>query len=410
MRHRPRTIGKRRTRPPVTMLIPSYEQAAASMTNRRNRSEGKAELNFDLSEEQGLLRDLIEKFAGDRYDSVRRLAYVREPAGFDPGGWATLADMGVLAFPFGEELGGFGGGSVELITIMEAMGRAVAVEPLLPVVVLAGGLLERAGTDAQKSEWLPRLISGEISAALAHGERDARFNQERVTSRAMVNGGGGAVLDGVKQAVLGGAFADILLVSALDADGNVALYLVHADAEGLRRRDYRLTDGSVASDISFTHVKAEPMAGGMADIAAIMGDGRLAVCGELVGLMAMMFDATLDYVKTREQFGQPIGHFQSIQHRMADNYARLELARSQLYRAAALDARDPGREAAIAGAKSYISANAMLLGEDAVQLHGGIGTTEELMVGQAFKRTMLLTSLFGDSEWEQRRYIQLING
>ncbi|QUT07499.1 acyl-CoA dehydrogenase family protein [Sphingobium phenoxybenzoativorans] len=364
-------------------------------------------MNFDLSEEQGLLRDLIEKFAGDRYDPVRRLAYVREPSGFDPAGWATLADMGVLAFPFGEELGGFGGGGVELITIMEAMGRAVAVEPLLPVVILGGGLLERAGTEEQKAEWLPRLISGEISAAFAHGEHSARFNQDRVTVRVMTNGGGGVILNGAKHVVLGGAFAQILLVSAVDASGNVALYLVRGDAEGLRRRDYRLSDGSVASDISFVHVRAEPMAGDMAAIAATLGDGRLAVCAELVGLMGMMFDATLDYVKTRQQFGQPIGHFQAIQHRMADNYARLELARSQLYRAAALDASDPAREAAIAGAKSYISANALSLGEDAVQLHGGIGTTEELMVGQAFKRVLMLTSLFGDSDWEQRRYLAL---
>jgi alkylation response protein AidB-like acyl-CoA dehydrogenase len=369
--------------------------------------EGNRDLNFDLSEEQGLLRDLIEKFAGDRYDPVRRLAYVREASGFDPAGWATLADMGVLAFPFGEELGGFGGGGVELITIMEAMGRAVAVEPLLPVVILGGGLLERAGTEAQKAQWLPRIIAGEVAVALAHGEQASRFNQDRVTARAMTNGGGGVMLEGAKQAVLGGAFADILLVSALDSSGEVALYLVRGDAEGLRRRDYRLSDGSLASDIAFTHVKAEPMAGDMAAIIQTLGDARLAVCAELTGLMAMMFDATLDYVKTRQQFGQPIGHFQAIQHRMADNYARLELARSQLYRAAALDAADPGREAAIAGAKSYISANALLLGEDAVQLHGGIGTTEELMVGQAFKRVLLLTSLFGDSDWEQRRYLAL---
>jgi alkylation response protein AidB-like acyl-CoA dehydrogenase len=358
-------------------------------------------LNFDLSEEQGLLRDLIERFAGDRYDPAKRLRYVREPRGFCGTGWATLAEMGVLAFPFEETQGGLGGGGVELITIMEAMGRAVAVEPLVPVILLAGGAIERAGTEPQKAEWLPRLIAGEVLAALAHGEHDARFNQQRVTTKAVVTPAG-VRLNGAKQMALGGGFADIFIVSAMDADGTLGLYIV--PAEGLHRRDYRLTDGSVASDIELRDAVAEPMAGGSEVLDKIMCDARLAVCAELVGLMTMMFEATLDYVKTREQFGQPIGRFQAIQHRMADNYARLELSRSQLYRAAVSDRTDPARDAAVVGAKAFISANAMALGEDAVQLHGGIGTTEELMVGQAFKRTMLLASLFGDSEWELRRY------
>lgn len=364
-------------------------------------------MNFDLSEEQALLRNLVQKFAGDRYDPAKRLSYVRQPGGYCPAGWSALADTGLLAFPFEEELGGFGGGSVELITVMEEMGRAVAVEPVFSVIVLAGGLIEKAGSAEQKAEWLPRLTSGEAMAALAHAEHDARFNQNSVTTRA-IRSGDDVLLSGVKHMALSGVSADVFIVSATNEDGGMGLYLVPADADGLTIRSYRMVDGSVASDLTLTRVRAEPMAGGMDALSAVLVEARLAICAELVGLMNMMFDATLEYLKTRKQFGQAIGSFQAIQHRMADNYARVELARSQLYRAAATGADDPARDAAITGAKAYIAANAVALGEDAVQLHGGIGTTEELMVGQAFKRVLLLASLFGDADWELRRYAALV--
>lgn len=360
-------------------------------------------MNFDLNDEQALLRNLIEKFAGDRYDPAKRLSYVRQKHGFCPQGWSALADTGLLAFPFAEEFGGFGGGSVELITVMEAMGRAVAVEPLLPVILMAGGMIDKAGTDAQKSHWLPRLAAGEAMASLAHGEHRARFNQDSIATRAK-----DARLNGAKQMALGGSVADVFVVSAIDEAEQAGFFLVPADAPGLTLRHYRMTDGSIASDLALTNVPGEPMAGGLAALDDVLTDTRLAIGAELVGLMAMMFDATLDYIKTRKQFGQPIGGFQAIQHRMADNYARMELSRSQLYRAAATRREDATRAAAITGAKAYISASAMALGEDAVQLHGGIGTTEELMVGQAFKRAMLLASLLGDSDWELRRYEALV--
>lgn len=360
-------------------------------------------MNFDLSEEQTLLRNLMEKFASDRYDPAKRLSYVRETHGFCTQGWAALAETGLLAFPFSEESGGFGGGSIELITVMEAMGRAVAVEPVLPVILLAGAMIEKAGTAAQQAEWLPRLVAGEAMASLAHGEHDMRFNQARLTTKAK-----GGVLSGAKHMVLGGGFADIFILSALDEAGVPAFYLVRADAAGLTKRCYRMADGSSACDLTLHNVAAEKMASGQDALAEVLLDARLAICAELLGLMTMMFDATLDYIKVRKQFGQAIGSFQAVQHRMADNYARLELSRSQLYRAAATQRADAGREAAIIGAKSYISAAAITLGEDGIQLHGGIGTTEELMVGQAFKRVLLLASLLGDSEWDLRQYEALV--
>lgn len=364
-------------------------------------------MNFDLSEEQRLLRDLIEKYAADRYDAVKRLRYVAEPGGFSAEGWRLMAQTGLLAFPFAEAMGGLGGARDTLITVMEAIGRGVIAEPVLPAIVLAGGVLERGGDETQKAQWLPRLIDGSAFLALAHAEHDARFNDRAVVARAALNGSAMARIDGAKQMVLGGPFADAFLVSAQTDAGTPGLYLVAADADGIERRDYRMADGSAASDLRLRHVPGEPMPGGLVAVEAALAEARLAISAELVGLMGAMFDATLDYVKTRNQFGQPIGRFQAIQHRMADNYARLELSRSQLYRAAATDAGDGASAAALAAAKAFISTRAIELGEDAIQLHGGIGTTGELMVGQAFKRALFLASLLGNGDWELRRYLAL---
>ena len=362
-------------------------------------------MNFDLSDEQSLLRDMIERFGRDRYDPAKRLLYVREPDGFDREGWAMLADAGLLAFPFAEALGGLGGGSVELVTVMEAIGRCAAVEPILPVVLMAGGVLAAAGSPAQVAELLPQLTSGERFLALAHFERANRFNSRDVQTRATRQVQGVAVT-GAKICVQGGPFADDLIVTAMDQEGRLGLYRIDAAAAGIARRDYRLVDGSLASDLTFDATAAEPLAGGRSELDEVLVDVRLAICAELIGLMGQIFDATLEYVKTRRQFGQEIGRFQAIQHRMADNYAAVELSRSQLYRAAAQPRSGAGRAAAIGGAKAYISANAMVLGEDCIQLHGGVGTTDELMVGQAFRRVLLLSSLFGDADWETREYLR----
>ena len=362
-------------------------------------------MNFDLTEEQILLRNLIEKFVTDRYDPVKRLNYVRAENGFDPEGWQLLAETGVLAFPFEEALGGFGGGQVETITVMEALGRGVATDPILSVVLLAGCLLEKAGTEAQKSLWLTRLISGDAFLALAHSERQGRFNPGFVETTATA-GDEKTVLNGRKQLVLAGSVADAFIVSAQNRDGDLGLYLVSRDSEGLVKRDYRLTDGSTAGDLQLIDVPAEPMTGGAKELLEVIADAKLAICAELMGLMELMFADTLDYVKTRQQFGKPIGRFQVIQHRMADNYKRLELSRSQLYRVVTQNRTSPSRQLTLSGAKAFISENAIRLGEEAIQLHGAIGTTEELMVGQAFKRVLLLTSLFGDSDFELNQYLQ----
>lgn len=363
-------------------------------------------VNFDLNEEQTLLRDLVERFVADRYDPMRRLSYIADPQGFPTQGWTILAETGLLALPFSEAYGGLEGGAVELITVAEALGRGVATEPFMPVILTAAALIDRGGSDAMKADLLPRIIAGLSLPALAHLERGARFLAVRPETRA--RGEGNAVLiDGTKTCVIGGGFADQLLVTATDAQDNPGVYLVDAAAEGVTRTDYRLVDGSIASDIRFTDAPATLLPQGASVLESVLDQARLAIIAEMLGLMGHMFDATVDYVKTRQQFGQPIGRFQAVQHRLADGYAMVELSRSQLYRAAAQAPGTAQAHAAIIGAKAYISACAMKIAEEAVQLHGGIGTTEELMVGQAFKRTMLLAALLGDADWDLRHYVQL---
>lgn len=363
-------------------------------------------MNFDLDDEQAMLKDLVDRFVADRYDPARRLGYVAQPNGFSPENWATLAETGLLALPLAEDVGGMGGGAVELITLAESFGRGVAVEPYLPVILMGAALLDRGGDDALRAEWLPGIAAGERFCALAHMERGGRYLPRKLDTRA--SGEGSATrLTGQKICVLGGPFADGLLVSARDDADDMAVYFVVADAPGIHRDDYRLVDGSAASDLRFSDVPAVRLADGAAALDAVLDQARLAITAELVGLMVHMFDATVDYVKTRQQFGQPIGRFQAIQHRLADGYVLVELSRSQLYRAAAQPAGSAQAHAAIVGAKAYVSAAATRIAEDAVQLHGGIGTTEELMVGQAFKRALLLTRLLGDADHDLRDYARL---
>lgn len=366
---------------------------------------GEGGLNFDLSEEQGLLRDLVVRFGTDRYDSVKRLAYLRESGGFDRANWKTLAETGLLAFALPEEAGGFGGSDVDIITVMEALGSFAGVEPILPSIIIGAGALWEAGTDEQREQLLPLVTAGTHFVSLALFEHQGRYSDRNFQTEAFADGNG-YTITGRKQMVLGGGFATHLIVAAhLQGKDQASLFLLDAKAPGVAFHNYRLVDGSVASDIGFADVPAQMMKGGEDVLSGILSRTRLAICAELTGLMGLMFQMTLDYLKTRKQFGQPLGSFQALQHRMADCYARVELSRSQLYRAAANSGEGGARETAIAGAKAYISDCAVLVGEESLQLHGGIGTSEELLVGQAFKRVTMLAALLGDADTEIASYV-----
>lgn len=365
-------------------------------------------LDFDVNEEQAMLRDLVARFGADHYDPARRLAYLRDPRGFTGANWARMAETGLLAFALPEEAGGFGGSDTDIITVMEAFGRFVGVEPLLASILLGAGAVNAAATEVQKDALLPGIVAGTQFAALALFEHQSRFGLAHPATRAEPDGGAFR-LSGAKQMVLGGGFADHVVVLARGgADGAPGLYLVDTNAPGITRRDYRMIDGMVASDMDFADAPAQAMAGGQAALDRVLAQARLGICAEMLGLMETMFHQTLDYLKMRRQFGQPLGSFQVLQHRMADCYARLELSRSQLYRAAGAEGEEENpRRAAISAAKAYVSESAMHVGEEAVQLHGGIGVTDELLVGQAFKRVVALANLLGDAEAEIDSYVAL---
>ncbi len=363
-------------------------------------------VNFELNDDQTQLRDLIDKFVTGRYDLARRLDYQAEDGGFSRANWHLLAELGLLALPFRAEDGGLDGGPVEIITMMEALGRGLVTEPVLGTILIAGAMLQSAGTDAQKAAWIPRLAGGDAQVALAHAEHAARFNLSHVDTKARREGSQ-FVLTGAKTMVLAGRTADAYIVSARDEDG-LALYLVAADAKGLHRNDYRLIDGSVASEVRLDAVIASgKLAGGLKALSEAIDNARIAICAELVGIMSMLFDTTLEYLRTRKQFDAPIGSFQAIQHRMADVYVLLEQSRSHLYRCTLASGSPNERSRAIAAAKSYIGASAVRLGEECIQFHGGIGTCDELIIGHGHKRILLLATLFGDADGELQRYNRL---
>ncbi len=348
-----------------------------------------------------MLESLAGRFVADRYDLDRRRRYLAENVGFSSDNWTQLGEMGLLGLPFAEEYGGFGGGPVELMVVFEALGRGLVVEPLAPNLLLAGGLLARSADRALKAEWLPRLIAAETRLAFAHAEHASRFRDDRVAVTAGF-AQGTWILEGAKTFVLAPLGAEAFLVSARDAAGEIGVYLVDADAENLKVRPYRVIDGTIAAELRLDGVATGTRLGiGLEAIGAAQDDARLASCAEMFGIMSRLFSDTLDYVRGRSQFGGPIGGFQAIQHRLADVYAQLELARSHLLRAVL--AKPTGRPRAIAEAKAFIAERALHLGEECIQLHGGMGVSDELIIGHGHKRLMLLATLFGDSEAEMVR-------
>ncbi len=358
-------------------------------------------MNFDLSEQQALLKATVERFARDRggLDVERRRATRALPGGMDRAGWEGLADLGVLALPFAESAGGLGGGPVDLITVAEALGAGLATEPFTESLVMAGSLLEAAGDH----RWLPDLMAGKLLPAAALLERAGRYNLFHVETRAREQGGRW-LLSGAKSAVWQGGAADLFVVSAriqgaIREVSGISLFAVPADK--VERRAWRAADGSLAAEIAFHDVEALPLDVDFADaVQAAQHRTWLSASAEMLGVASMLFQATLHYVKTRVQFGRPIGQFQAIQHRLTDAYVALEQARSLLYRAAL--AEDGGRT--IAGARAYMAEAALKVAHEAVQFHGGMGVTDELIVGHGLKRIQMLARLWGDGDLALSRF------
>ncbi len=376
-------------------------------------------MDLSFSEEQKLIRDSAERFARESYSFEDRRGASERPEGFRREMWKTFADLGWLGVALPEAYGGSGGSAVEVMILMEAFGRALMVEPYLATVVLGGNLLRLGGSEAQRQDLLPRLAAGDLLLTLAFAEPQSRFDLADVQTTARTDGDG-FVIDGAKAVVFHAACADRIIVPARtggaqrDASG-VSLFLVDGDAPGLTRRDYPTVDGLRASEVVLEGVRVASHAligergAALPLIERVIDYGTAAVCAEAVGIMTALYEATLEYLKTREQFGRPIGEFQVIQHRMVDVFTMCEQARS-MATMAALKVDDPEpavRKKAVSAAKNYIGRAGRFVGQQAIQLHGGMGMTDELIIGHYFKRLTMIDTLFGNADHHLERFGRL---
>ena len=365
-------------------------------------------MDFDLTEEQRLLKDSVDRLIADQYAFEQRKKYMAEPAGWSQVIWSQYAEIGLLGLPFEEKLGGFGGGAVETMIVMEAFGRGLVLEPYFATVILGGGLLRRAGNDALRAALVPQIIAGKLKLAFAHIERQSRYDIADVGTSAHKDGDC-YVLDGAKSVVLHGDCADKLLVTARTSGGRrdrngVGLFLVDADAAGVAHRGYPTQDGLRAAEVTLSNVRigADAVLGTdvLPAVEHVVDEAIAALCAEAVGCMQAMHETTLEYLKTRQQFGRPIGSFQVLQHRSVDMLVALEQARSMAMFSAVMAGEDDPteRRRAIAAAKVQIGRSGRHVGQEAIQLHGGIGMTMEYKVGHYFKRMTMIDMLFGDAD------------
>ncbi|MCW3475362.1 acyl-CoA dehydrogenase family protein [Limobrevibacterium gyesilva] len=365
-------------------------------------------MDFDFSDDQRLLKDSVDRLIADRYDFEQRKKYANEPDGWSRDMWARYAELGLLGLPFPEAAGGFGGGPVETMTVMEAFGRGLVLEPYFATVTLGGGLLRHAGSERQQAALLPQVAAGELKLAFAHVERQSRYDLQDVGVTA-TRDGAGWLLNGEKSVVLHGDSADKLLVTARTGGsrrdpGGIGVFLVDATAGGVSRRGYPTQDGLRGAEVSFANARAEDVlgdpGGALPAVQRVADEAIAALCAEAVGGMAAMHALTVDYMKTRKQFGRAIGEFQVLQHRAVDNFVALEQARSMAMYATMMAASDDAaeRRQAVSAAKVQIGRSGRHIGQEAVQLHGGIAMTMEYKVGHYFKRMTMIEMLFGDTD------------
>jgi len=372
-------------------------------------------MDFEPSDDQRLLVESVTRMLGDTYGFTQRKGYMALAGGYSPAVWSQFAEQGLLGLPFGEQYGGFGGGAQEVMLVMQAFGRVLVLEPYFPTVVLAGSAVTGAGTAEQKAAILPAIAEGRLKMAFAHGERQARYDLTDVVTTARRNGSGW-VLDGSKTVVSHGEAADKIIVSARtsgerhDTSG-ITLFLVDAAAPGVARRGYLSRDDTRAADIALSNVPVAEadvlgeVGGGLPIIRRVVEAGIAATAAETVGAMEAMNEMTLDYSKTRVQFGQPIGSYQVVQHRMADMFMAQEQGRSMAMLATmSIDNPDDAARAHdIALAKVGIGQAGRYVSQSAIQMHGGIGMTEEYAVGHYFRRCMVIERLFGDPAYYLQR-------
>ena len=373
-------------------------------------------MDFEYSDEQRLLSETLRKFLGTGYSFDARSKIVASPAGVSEDVWAALAEMGILSVPFDAEHGGFGGTTVDMMVVMEALGEALVVEPYLATVGLGGPFVARGGSAEQQARILPALIQGKLKMSFAQTELGARWDLRRVSTRA-TKSGDGWVLEGDKRAVLHGGCADLLVVSARTAGApddarGISLFLVERNAPGVAVTDYRGLDNLRVADVRLSNVRvggdallgAEGEGFGLID--EVVDYVTALLCAEAVGAIKYAHDATLEYLKTRRQFGVPIGSFQALQHRMVDILISYEQARSIACLACVkVDTAEAAeRRRVVSAAKIKIADAARHVSQEAVQLHGGMGMTEELKISHTFRRLTMIGQAFGDADHHLARF------
>ena len=372
-------------------------------------------MDFNFTEEQTLLENMVTSFVRDNYPWEVREAIVKTEEGWKPENWSQFAELGLLGVPFAEEFGGLGGSVVDTMIVMEQFGKGLVVEPYMPSVVLAGGLISSLGSKEQVESIIPNIISGDVRYAFAHSEPQSRFDLFDVKTSAAVSGDD-FILNGFKSVVFGGPIATHLIISARtsgdqrDTNG-ITLFLVDKKSEGLTLQNYPTIDEYRASEVVIENLKvSKDMVLGEVDNAYNAIDenidrSTIAVCAEAVGILEVLKDATIDYCKNRKQFGQAIGKNQSIQHRLVDMMIEYEQSKSILYMACTSDLSDPtSRKKAVSAAKARIGEAIKYVGENSIQLHGGMGMVDEYLVSHYFKRATMLGVLFGNEDYHMKRF------
>jgi alkylation response protein AidB-like acyl-CoA dehydrogenase len=375
-------------------------------------------MDFSFNEIQMMLQDSVEKFIANDYDFDTRQQYAASDLGYSAEVWQLFAELGWTAVPFSEGDGGFDGGPVEMMVMMQQFGRGLIVEPYLANIVLAGGVLRRVANERQKTKWLRPLIGGELQSALAFVEPQARYELNNVETTATADGSGW-ILNGSKGVVLNGGNAGLLIIPARTSGAStdrqgITLFAVGGMANGVTRRPYATVDGHQAAEISLrdVHVDAGAVLGevdlGLAILEAAIDDAILAVCAEAVGIMQIITDKTVEYSKNRQQFGVPIGSFQALQHRMVDMLTACEQSYSLLLWAslAAADNSDESSKA-VSSLKYQIGTAGQKVGQEAVQIHGAMGVTWDLDIAHYFKRLTTIAHMFGSADWHLDRLARL---
>ena len=375
-------------------------------------------MNFELSEEQKMIQQSVERFVQENYDLTNRVKISSEDPGYSQEYWTAMAELGWLGLAFSEEEGGFGGNQIDTLVLMEQFGKGLVLEPFLANIVLGGGAIKRGGSPAIKESILPNLIEGNLQVTLAYAEEQSRFDIEDVATAAREDGSN-FIINGKKSMVLNAESADKIVVvtrtsgSQVDEDG-ISLFLVDATSKGIERENFPTVDGLRASEITFTDVEVPSgnLIGekdkGFSILQAVVNDAILALSAEAVGAMEVLYKDTVEYTQQREQFDHPLSDFQVLQHRMVDMFMEYEQCKSLVLRATMETVQDPIlAQRTVHALKHLIGKSGIFVGESAVQLHGGMGVTEELRIGHFFKRLLVIDSQFGNSDFHLDKFTSL---